>query len=150
MSVLDDARSAADDLVQLRRALHGEPELGLDLPRTQQRVLAALDGLPLEVTTGDSLTSVTAVLRGGAGDASDRAVLLRGDMDALPVHERTGVDYTATGDTTSCRRGASSSAATSCSCSSPARKGTTERGTWSRRVCSTRPAHGWTRRSRCT
>jgi amidohydrolase len=100
MSVLDDARSAADDLVQLRRALHGEPELGLDLPRTQQRVLAALDGLPLEVTTGDSLTSVTAVLRGGAGDASDRAVLLRGDMDALPVHERTGVDYTATGDTT--------------------------------------------------
>jgi len=85
------------DLVQLRRELHGIPELGLDLPRTQERVLVALDGLPLEITTGTSATSVTAVLRGGA--PGQRSVLLRGDMDALPVHERTGLEYAATGDT---------------------------------------------------
>jgi hippurate hydrolase len=85
-----------DDLVRLRRTLHRDPELGLQLPRTQERVLAALDGLPLEIATGSSLSSVTAVLRGGGGD---RSVLLRGDMDALPVAERTGVDYASTGET---------------------------------------------------
>ena len=74
-----------DDLVRLRGELHREPELGLDLPRTQEKVLRALDGLPLEVTTGSRLSSVTAVLRGSAPGPT---VLLRGDMDALPVTER--------------------------------------------------------------
>jgi hippurate hydrolase len=98
MTVLDDAKSMHDDLIQLRRALHREPEVGLRLPRTQEQVLAALDGLPLEISTGaDGLSSITGVLRGGQSGGS--AVLLRGDMDALPVEEHTGVDYTATGDT---------------------------------------------------
>lgn len=79
-----------DDLVELRRALHREPEIGLDLPRTQEKVLAALDGLPLEITTGQRLSSVTAVLRGGHPGP---AVLLRADMDALPVQEKTDVPY---------------------------------------------------------
>jgi hippurate hydrolase len=96
MSITDLAADAQEDLVRLRRDLHRTPELGLSLPRTQERVLAALDGLPLEITTGDSLTSITAVLRGGAG--TKRSVLLRGDMDALPVVESTGVDYAADGE----------------------------------------------------
>jgi len=99
MTILDDARSMRDDLVELRRRLHQHPEVGLDLPWTQETVLAAIDGLPLEVTAGSDVSSVTAVVRGGAGDGSGRAVLLRGDMDALPVQERTGLDYTATGET---------------------------------------------------
>src|SRR4051812_19491145 len=101
MAVLDDARGMQGDLVHLRRTLHQEPELGLMLPRTQERVLAALDGLPLDISTGTSLTSVTAVLRGGAAVADEgrRTVLLRGDMVALPVTERTGVDYSARGET---------------------------------------------------
>ncbi|MFJ8028360.1 M20 family metallopeptidase [Streptomyces sp. NPDC096311] len=90
MSVLADAEELRDELVALRRALHREPELGLDLPRTQEKVLAALDGLPLEITTGKGLTSVTAVLRGSRPGG---AVLLRGDMDALPVQEASGVVY---------------------------------------------------------
>jgi amidohydrolase len=68
-------------------------------------VLAALDGLPLEITTGSSCSSVTAVLRGtgaaaaaGSGGAPRPAVLLRGDMDALPVQEATGVEFTSTID----------------------------------------------------
>ncbi|EIV90736.1 M20 family metallopeptidase [Frankia sp. QA3] len=99
MSVLDDARSLSDDLVHLRRRLHREPEIGLDLPRTQDKVLAALDGLPLELTTGRGASSVTAVLRGtgeGAGPGRAPAVLLRGDMDALPVQESTGLEHTST------------------------------------------------------
>ena len=98
MTVIDDARAMSDDLTQLRHRLHQRPEIGLDLPWTQEQVLAALDGLPLEISTGDDVSSVTAVVR-GAASASGRAVLLRGDMDALPVQERTGLDYTATGDT---------------------------------------------------
>ncbi len=78
------------ELVQLRHALHREPEIGLDLPRTQARVLAALEGLPLEITLGRSTTSITAVLRGGRPGP---AVLLRGDMDALPVVEKTGLPF---------------------------------------------------------
>ncbi|MFE6224977.1 M20 family metallopeptidase [Streptomyces sp. NPDC057854] len=85
-----DVLPYADSLIALRHALHREPELGLDLPRTRRKVLDALAGLPLEITLGERLTSVTAVLRGGKPGP---AVLLRGDMDALPVQEDTGVPY---------------------------------------------------------
>jgi hippurate hydrolase len=85
-----DARELAPELVRLRRALHEHPELGLDLPVTQRMVLDAIDGLDLEVTSGSGCTSVTAVLRGGRPGP---AVLLRGDMDALPVTESTGAAF---------------------------------------------------------
>ncbi len=92
---LDLAHGMRDDLVALRRDLHRIPEIGLHLPLTQQRVLDELDGLDLEITTGAGLSSVVAVLRGGKNaDAADRpVVLLRGDMDALPVTEEVDVDY---------------------------------------------------------
>jgi hippurate hydrolase len=89
--IRDDAQAMAPDLADLRHRLHQHPEIGLDLPLTQQTVLEALDGLDLEITTGQKLSSVTAVLRGGKPGP---AVLLRGDMDALPVQEQTGVDFT--------------------------------------------------------
>jgi hippurate hydrolase len=90
MTVQDDAAAIAGDLADLRRRIHQDPEIGLDLPRTQAKVLAALDGLPLEITRGRALSSVTGVLRGpGPGPT----VLLRGDMDALPITERTGLPY---------------------------------------------------------
>ncbi|MEV4616880.1 M20 family metallopeptidase [Kitasatospora sp. NPDC049258] len=85
MDLLEAARALQPELVALRRDLHAEPEVGLRLPLTRRKVLAALDGLPLEIGTGTGLDSVTAVLR-GAGDGP--TVLLRGDMDALPVQER--------------------------------------------------------------
>lgn len=80
-----------EELRALRRELHRIPEIGLDLPRTQETVLAALDGLPLEISTGKALSSITAVLRGNKPDGP--VVLLRGDMDALPVLEQTGLPY---------------------------------------------------------
>ena len=105
MPLREDAAAIAGQLAELRHAIHREPEIGLDLPRTQEKVLAALDGLPLEVTTGRKLSSVTAVLRGaadggragtgaaGGNDGARPSVLLRGDMDALPVTEATGLPY---------------------------------------------------------
>lgn len=90
MSLHEDAQAMHGELTALRHALHREPEVGLELPRTQEKVLDALDGLPLEVTTGAATSSVVGVLR-GAGPGPN--VLLRGDMDALPVQEGTGLDY---------------------------------------------------------
>jgi hippurate hydrolase len=95
-ALLDDARAQAGDLADLRHRLHRFPELGLHLPRTQEAVLVSLEGLGLEVSTGTSCTSVTAVLRGGAapGPASEApVVLLRGDMDALPVGEEVDIPF---------------------------------------------------------
>lgn len=93
-STLDLATAMAADLIALRRDLHRIPEIGLQLPLTQQRVLDALVGLDLEVTTGVGLSSVVAVLRGRADGADNGpVVLLRGDMDALPVTEEVGLDY---------------------------------------------------------
>ena len=89
----EDAVAISAEVTELRRAIHADPELGLELPRTQRKVLDALAGLPLEITLGQSLTSVTAVLRGAK---PGKTVLLRGDMDALPVTERSGVPYAST------------------------------------------------------
>ncbi|WBO61872.1 M20 metallopeptidase family protein [Streptomyces camelliae] len=89
-SLLDEARRLAPDAVALRRALHAGPELGLDLPDTQRLVLDALDGLGLEIRTGRALSSVTAVL---AGPSDGPSILLRADMDALPVTEETGAPF---------------------------------------------------------
>jgi amidohydrolase len=95
MTSLDDARALSGDLVELRHVLHRHPEIGLDLPFTQGTVLDALAGLDLEVSRGSRCSSVTAVLRGGGTPAAGerRTVLLRGDMDALPVSEEVDVDY---------------------------------------------------------
>lgn len=90
-----EAQLLLPELVRLRRAIHAEPELGMALPLTQAKVLAALASLDLEVTTGTALGSVAAVLRGGRPGPT---VLLRGDMDALPMRERTGLDYAADAD----------------------------------------------------
>jgi len=88
--VRDEAERIAGELAELRHAIHREPEIGLDLPKTQRKVLDVLDGLPLEISTGRALSSVTAVLRGGRPGP---VVLLRGDMDALPVTEETRLPY---------------------------------------------------------
>ena len=80
-----------DDVVALRRAIHADPEIGLHCPRTTEKIKAALAGLPLEIREGTSTTGFVAVLRGGRNNG--RTVLLRGDMDALPMTEETGLDF---------------------------------------------------------
>lgn len=86
----DDAENILPDLVALRRDIHREPELGLQNPKTLAKIKAALDGLPLEFREGPSTTGLIATLK---GPSNGRTVLLRGDMDALPLHEDTGLDY---------------------------------------------------------
>ncbi|MGZ4590070.1 MAG: M20 metallopeptidase family protein [Actinomycetes bacterium] len=92
-TILEQARALAPELTALRRRVHQVPEIGLELPLTQRLVLDALRGLDLEISTGTSLSSVTAVLR---GRADGPVVLLRADMDALPVTEEVPVPYAST------------------------------------------------------
>jgi amidohydrolase len=85
-----EAQRILDETIELRRRIHRHPELGLTLPRTQAAVLEALDGLGLEVRTGQRTTSVVARLRGARPGPT---ILLRGDMDALPMPEDTGLPF---------------------------------------------------------
>lgn len=87
------AKAALPGMTALRRAIHAEPELGLHNPRTAEKIMAALAGLPLEYRTGPSTTGIIATLK---GPANGRTVLLRGDTDALPMPEETGLDFAST------------------------------------------------------
>jgi len=79
------------EVIELRRAIHADPEIGLHCPRTTEKIKAALKGLPLEIREGTSTTGIVAILRGG--NDNGRTVLLRGDHDALPMQEETGLPY---------------------------------------------------------
>lgn len=86
----DEAHELLDEAVAMRRDLHQWPELGNDLPRTRERVLQALEGLPLSITLHETTSGIVAALE---GTKPGPTVLLRGDMDALPMPEDTGVDF---------------------------------------------------------
>jgi hippurate hydrolase len=86
----DEARSLLPGVVELRRRLHRQPELGLVLPETQKAVLEALADLDLEIHTGGATSAVVAVLRGAQPGPT---LLLRADMDALPLQEETSVPF---------------------------------------------------------
>jgi hippurate hydrolase len=89
-TLIEEARELLPGAIQVRRDLHQQPEVGLDLPRTQDRILEAVDGLGLALSTGTSTTSVVGVLDGARPGPT---ILLRGDMDALPMPEDTGLAY---------------------------------------------------------
>ena len=84
------AKSEADQLVSLRRAIHVAPELGLDCPATRATLKDALAGLPLTFRDSKTTSGFVAVLDGAE---AGRTVLLRGDMDALPIDEATGLEF---------------------------------------------------------
>jgi hippurate hydrolase len=90
-TLLRDAQELQPGVVRLRRAIHRHPELGLRLPRTQAAILQALDGLGLRIRTGTRLTSVLATLEVARPGPT---IVLRADMDALPVQEETGLEFT--------------------------------------------------------
>jgi amidohydrolase len=87
---LDAAREILPEVIALRRRLHRVPELGLELPRTQGLVVDAVRELGLQPTLGVSVGSVVATIE-GAG--SGPTILLRADMDGLPLTEETGLDF---------------------------------------------------------
>jgi len=92
--ILKEAHAALPAAVELRRRIHAKPELGLDLPLTTQAVLDALEGLDVEIDRGPSTSGLIVSLTGTrSGSQSGKTILLRGDMDALPMPEATGLEF---------------------------------------------------------
>ena len=79
-----------EKIVALRRDIHREPELGFDTEKTAEKVLGALEGLPLDLKTGVAQNGIVATLW---GEGEGPTVGLRADMDALPIEEETGLPF---------------------------------------------------------
>jgi amidohydrolase len=91
---LDEAKDVLPAAVALRRRIHAKPELGLDLPLTTEAVLDGLQGLDVEIARGRSTSGLVVSLHGTKpGSQSGRTILLRADMDALPMPEETGLEF---------------------------------------------------------
>lgn len=88
---MTEAEAMRDELIARRRDFHQHPELGFEEVRTSGIVIEELNKLGLEVQTGVGQTGVVGILE-GAGDGP--TILYRADMDALPIDEQTGADYT--------------------------------------------------------
>jgi amidohydrolase len=89
-SILAAARDVLPDVIAIRRRIHRQPEIGTDLPATQALIIAELERLGLMPVPGRALTSVTALIEGGRPGPT---VLLRADMDALPLTEDSGLEF---------------------------------------------------------
>jgi len=90
MSIHEDALALKDYTVELRRDFHHHPELGFEEVRTAKIVAETLREFGLDVTTGVAETGVVGILEGAA---KSPVLLLRFDMDALPIMEETGAPY---------------------------------------------------------
>lgn len=88
--LLEAAEEIAPGVVADRRSIHQQPELAYEETRTSALVAARLRELGLDVRTGVGGTGVVGLLRGAN---SGRTVLLRADMDALPIQEENDVSY---------------------------------------------------------
>ncbi len=94
-----EADAILPGIIDLRRRLHRCPEIGLQLPRSQAMLVEELRTLGLEPTLGRTTTSVTAIIEGtGKPDpadarATERTIVLRADMDALPLTEETDLEF---------------------------------------------------------
>ena len=83
-ALLEAAKKLQPEVTALRRAIHQEPELGLQNPSTRAKLLARLAGLPLEIALHAKSSGVVATLR---GSRPGKRILLRADTDALPMPE---------------------------------------------------------------
>lgn len=90
MDTFSEAQSLLPDIIDLRRRIHANPELGNDLPETTAAVLDAISGLDLEIRKSERTTGIVATLHGAK---PGRRILLRGDMDALPMPEDNDLTF---------------------------------------------------------
>ncbi len=90
MELLASAQNILPEVIDLRRKIHANPELGNHLPETTKAVVEALAGLELDIRYSSKTTSLVATLQ-GAGNGP--RIMLRGDMDALPMPENNDLPF---------------------------------------------------------
>lgn len=88
--IISEANRLQPELVEIRRHIHRNPELGFEEWETAKLVSEKISGLGLRVTKGVAKTGILAVL---PREGSSRTIALRADMDALPVEEQNDVPY---------------------------------------------------------
>ncbi len=88
-----EAQDLQPQLINWRRDFHAHPELGFQETRTAGIVAEHLHDLGLEVSTGIGKTGVVAMVEGDGADEDAPTILLRFDMDALPILEETGLPF---------------------------------------------------------
>lgn len=91
-----EALEYKDELIEKRRALHQIPEVGLDLPKTKAYVKGELEGLGLEVKEYGT-SGLSTLIQGEKGEG--KCIMIRADMDALPMNEDNGLPFASTGNT---------------------------------------------------
>lgn len=90
INFVEEANQLQEELIARRRDLHQNPELGFEEVRTSAMVATELARLGMEVQTGIGKTGVIGILE---GDQEGPTVLIRADMDALPIQEENDTDY---------------------------------------------------------
>ena len=93
--IKDEILNLRSEMSSLRRDFHKYPELGMEEKRTSEKIAKWLRDLGFEVSTGIGKTGVVGLLK---GKAPGRTVLLRADMDALPIREMNDVEYKSLND----------------------------------------------------
>lgn len=90
MKLLEEAREIEDEIISIRRQIHQNPELAYHEFSTAELVASKLKSLGIETRTGVGGTGVLGILSGKGGG---RVVALRADMDALPIEEKSDVEF---------------------------------------------------------
>ena len=88
--LLSSVETIAPQFVSIRRSIHAHPELAFEERQTSDLVASTLEGLGYRVHRGLGTTGVVGQLTKGTGS---KTIGIRADMDALPIQERTGLDY---------------------------------------------------------
>ena len=91
----DDIRSLKGEMISLRREFHMYPELSMQEIKTAEKITSYLKNMGLEPKTGIAGTGISAIIE---GKKQGKTIMLRADMDALPLHEKTNVDYASLND----------------------------------------------------
>ena len=87
--MLEKSKALADELVRIRRQIHENPELSFQEHETAALVSDTLSEIGIDHKTGVGITGVV----GQIGTGNGPTIAIRADMDALPIHENTGLDY---------------------------------------------------------
>jgi len=90
LNIKNEIQNNLETLIELRRDFHRHPETGFREFRTSEKIASFLENLGLEVKRNIAGTGVSGLLRGKEGG---KTLLLRSDMDALPVNEETGLPF---------------------------------------------------------
>ncbi len=90
MDILKEAEELKNEVIELRRNFHRRPETGFDLPETSEKVATYLEKLGIAVKRNVGKSGVVGILQ---GKCEGKTILLRADMDALPIEEKNDVPY---------------------------------------------------------